>query len=84
MSRREIESRLQALEQQHGTDGPMRVRRIVLAPGGEQMPVLGWRCGDIETRIAPGEPEEACWQRHVDALEHAHGDAVTQSVQLVE
>ena len=83
MSKREIERRLEALEQQHGTDDPLRVRHIVLAPGGP-LPVLGWECGEIVTRIQVGESEDDCRQRHVEALEHAHGDAVTQSVQLVE
>lgn len=78
---KDIERRLEALEQQHGTDGPLRVRRIVIAPGGP-LPILGWECGEIVTRIQVGESEAACWQRHVAALVQAHGDANTQSIQI--
>lgn len=81
---RNIERRLEALEQQHGPDGPLRVRRIIVAPGGEQLPVLGWQGGEIVTRIQVGETEDDCWQRHVEALVQAHGDANTQSIQIFE
>lgn len=88
MPSREIERRLDALEEQRGiaNQDAMRINRIIIAPGTngpEQLPIMGWQCGDIETRRLQDESENDCWERHNAAIDAEHGkDAVVMSVQL--
>lgn len=88
MPSRDTLRRIEQLEQAKGTEKVARVRRIIMVPGNsgpEQLPVLGWRGGSIETLREPGESEEACWERHNVALDAAHGkSAVILNAQITD
>jgi len=86
---RDIARRLDALEAQENPTGPpiTRITRTIIAPGTngpEKLPVTGWQCGNIKTRLRQGETENDCWNRHNAAINTQHGkESVLMTVQLI-